>query len=115
MVCAAQGERCARFACGVPGKSQTAGVADDGTVPVGEGGQPTSPKESSKKVEKEVETDEAFKKRKMINAACAFGILGLAGLSFFVPQLSFAIALAICVGLPFFRAAQNKDEDHSNV
>jgi len=113
-----QGERCARFACGVPGRNMNAGAADDGTVAAGEGagGQGTpSGKGKSQHVEKEVETIEAWRRRKMINAGCAVGILGLAGISFFAPQLSFAVALAVCVGLPFFRAAQNKEEDHSNV
>merc|ERR1711998_12713 len=110
-----QGERCARFACGVPGRNMNAGAADDGTVAAGEGGQSAKQTEQSQKIEKEVETTEAYRKRKMINAACAFGILALAGISFFAPQLSFAVALAICVGLPFFRAVQNKEEDHSNV
>jgi len=93
----------------------SAGSSDDGTVPAGEAGQSAKQTEQSQKIEKEVETAEAWRKRKMINAACAFGILGLAGISFFAPQLSFAVALAICVGLPFFRAVQNKEEDHSNV
>merc|ERR1712188_213074 len=110
-----QGERCARFACGVPGRNKSAGSSDDGTVPAGEGGQSAKQTEQSQRVEKEVETTEAYRRRKMINAACAFGILALAGISFFAPQLSFAVALAICVGLPFFRAVQNKNEDHSNV
>merc|ERR1719160_810392 len=110
-----QGERCARFACGVPGRNMSAGSSDDGTVPAGEGGQSAKQTEQSQKIEKEVETTEAYRRRKMINAACAFGILALAGISFFAPQLSFAVALAICVGLPFFRAVQNKNEDHSNV
>eukprot|EP00746_Dinoflagellata_sp_MGD_P160096 gnl/MRDRNA2_/MRDRNA2_86804_c0_seq9.p1 gnl/MRDRNA2_/MRDRNA2_86804_c0~~gnl/MRDRNA2_/MRDRNA2_86804_c0_seq9.p1 ORF type:complete len:116 (+),score=31.29 gnl/MRDRNA2_/MRDRNA2_86804_c0_seq9:3-350(+) len=111
-----QGERCARFACGVPPRNALngdPGKAPDGTAP---GSEATpSGKGKSQHVEKEVETIEAWKRRKMINAACAFGILGLAGVSFFAPQLSFAVALAVCVGLPFFRAAQNKEEDHSNV
>merc|ERR1719191_2448275 len=110
---ALQCERFARFGCGVPGKSGGAGASEDGTVP--DDGAAASKKEQSQKVEKEVETEEAWRKRKMINAGCAFGILALAGISFFAPQLSFAVALAICVGLPFFRAAQNREEDHSNV
>jgi len=114
-MCAVQGDRCARFACGVPGRNMSSGAAADGTVPAGEGEQSSKRQSKSQHVEKEVETHEAWKRRKMINAGCAFGILGLAGMSFFVPQLSFAVALAICVGLPFFRAAQNKEEDHSNV
>merc|ERR1719281_2219888 len=106
-----QGERCARFACGVPGRNMSAGSSDDGTVPAGEGGQSgkQSATDKSQRVEKEVETQEAWRRRKMINAACAFGILALAGISFFAPQLSFAVALALCVGLPFFRAVQNKE------
>jgi len=93
-----------------------AGVADDGTVPAdsSKSGKASS-KNQSQHVEKEVESIEAYRRRKMINAACACGILSLAGISFFVPMLSFAVALAVCVGLPFFRAAQNKEEDHSNV
>jgi len=116
MMCAVQGERCARFVCGVPGKGNMAGVADDGTVPAdsSKSGKASS-KNQSQHVEKEVESIEAYRRRKMINAACACGILSLAGISFFVPMLSFAVALAVCVGLPFFRAAQNKEEDHSNV
>jgi hypothetical protein len=111
-----QAERCARFAGGVPGKSANAGAAQDGTVPAGDVSQAAgSKKNQSQHVEKEVESSEAWRRRKMINAACAFGILALAGVSFFAPQLSFAVALAVCVGLPFFRAAQNKESDHSNV
>merc|ERR1712139_176218 len=113
-MCGVQGQRCAHFICGVPGRQIGTGTSADGTVPAGD---PTksSRKSQSQHVEKEVETIEAYRRRKMINAACAFGILGLAGISFFAPQLSFAVALALCVGLPFFRAAQNKEEDHSNV
>merc|ERR1712224_183929 len=111
-----QGERCARFACGIPGKD--AGKTEaDGTAAAGgtQSGTTPSGKGKSQHVEKEVETIEAWRRRKIINAGCAFGILCLAAISFFTPQLSFAVALAICVGLPFFRAAQNKEEDHSNV
>jgi len=107
-----QGERCARFACGVPGKGGAAQPETDSAAAEGAG---AASGRKSTHVEKEVETQEAWKKRKMINAACAFGILALAGISFVAPQLSFAVSLAICVGLPFFRAAQNKAEDHSNV
>jgi len=112
-----QGERCARFACGVPGKSQQIGAAADGTVPAGDS-MKSSKKGQSQHVEKEVETQEAWRRRKAINAGCAFGILALAGMSFFAPQVSFAVSLGICMGLPFFRAVQNresKEEDHSNV
>merc|ERR1719161_2002937 len=113
MMCGLQGERCARFICGCPGR-QMDGKDDQGAAAAGgEGGRPTTRK--SQHVEKEVETHEAWKKRKMINAACACGILALAGISFFAPQLSFAVSLALCVGLPFFRAVKNKEEDHSNV
>jgi hypothetical protein len=109
-----QGERCARFACGIPGKNMASNTeGNDGSAAPTEG--TASTKEKSAHVEKEVETEEQWKKRKMINAACAFGILGLAGISFVAPQLSFAVALALCVGLPFFRAVKNKEEDHSNV
>jgi hypothetical protein len=108
-----QGERCARFACGIPGKNMSSGQeGNDGSAAPDAS---TSTKEKSQHVEKEVETEEQYKKRKMINAACAFGILALAGISFFAPQLSFAVAVALCVGLPFFRAVKNKEEDHSNV
>merc|ERR1711924_97943 len=114
-----QGERCARFTCGIPGRNMSGGSGAPGNVGTAPPGEttPSGKKTMSKSqhVEKEVETEEAWRKRKMINAACAFGILGLAGISFFAPQLSFAVALAICVGLPFFRAVQNKEEDHSNV
>eukprot|EP00746_Dinoflagellata_sp_MGD_P160080 gnl/MRDRNA2_/MRDRNA2_86804_c0_seq13.p1 gnl/MRDRNA2_/MRDRNA2_86804_c0~~gnl/MRDRNA2_/MRDRNA2_86804_c0_seq13.p1 ORF type:complete len:252 (+),score=41.68 gnl/MRDRNA2_/MRDRNA2_86804_c0_seq13:1-756(+) len=111
-----QAERCARFACGVPPRNalngdQKASTDDGSSAP----GSDASGQGKSQHVEKEVETVEAWKRRKMINAACACGILGLAGISFFAPQLSFAVALAVCVGLPFFRAAQNKEQDHSNV
>jgi len=109
-----QGERCARFACGFGRKNQ-ATPADDAALATSSSAVSSSKKNQSQHIEKEVETQEAWRRRKMINAACAFGILGLAGVSFVAPQLSFAVALAICVGLPFFRAAQNKEEDHSNV
>jgi hypothetical protein len=109
----AQGHRCATFMCGLPGKGGNAGVAEDGTVPAADASQ--SRKSQSKHVEKEVETEEQWKRRKMINAGCACGILALGGISFFAPHVSFGISLLICVGLPFFRAAQNKEEDHSNV
>jgi len=112
-MCGIQGQRCAHFVCGVPGKGISAQPSADGTAPVAE--SQSQKKSQSQHVEKEVETIEAYRRRKMINAACAFGIMALAGISFFAPQLSFAVALAICVGLPFFRAAQNKEEDHSNV
>jgi len=113
-MCGIQGQRCAHWVCGIPGKQVGATTSADGTIPAGD---PTKSgrKSQSEHVEKEVETLDAWRRRKMINAACAFGILSLAGISFFAPQLSFAIALALCVGLPFFRAAQNKEEDHSNV
>jgi len=113
-MCAIQGHRCTNFICGVPGRPMGTG-AEQGQVPGAGGEVSQSRKSQSKHVEKEVETIEAWRRRKMINAGCAFGILALAGISFFAPQLSFAVALAICVGLPFFRAAQNKEEDHSNV
>jgi hypothetical protein len=75
-------------------------------------------KKSSRKsvnVEKDVETQDQWRRRKMINAGCAVGILLLAAISFVAPMVSFAISLAICLGLPFLRAHQNKEEDHSNV
>lgn len=111
-ICAVQANRCFMFTCGM-----TPNRANDPRQE-GEEAQAAaaqSSKGASQHVEKEVETEEAYKRRKMINAGCAFGILALGGLSFFVPQLSFAVALGICVGLPFFRAMQNKTEDHSNV
>merc|ERR1711908_170711 len=77
-----QGERCARFACGVPGRNMTAGANEDGTVPAGD----ASTQASAKGKSTHVETEEQWKKRKMINAACAVGLLGLAGISFFAPQ-----------------------------
>jgi len=113
-MCGVQGQRCAGFICGISGRSGGTQASPDGQAPP-DSPTGTSRKSQSQHVEKEVETADAWRRRKMINAACAFGILGLAGISFFAPQLSFAIALALCVGLPFFRAAQNKEEDHSNV
>jgi len=93
------------------------GAAEDGTVPAGDASGSKKEEKRSLQIEKEVETDDDWRRRKAINAACAFGILALAGISFFAPQLSFAMALALCVGLPFFRAYQNKEdqEDTSNV
>jgi len=108
-MCGVQGQRCAHFACGVPGKGINADAPADGTAPA------ETKSGKSQKVDKEVETEDQYRRRKMINAACAFGILALAGISFFAPQLSFAVALGLCVGLPFFRAVKNKEEDHSNV
>merc|ERR1711904_665254 len=113
-MCGIQGQRCAHWVCGIPGKQVGATTSADGTIPAGDPTKSGS-KSQSQHVEKEVESLDAWRRRKMINAACAFGILSLAGISFFAPQLSFAIALALCVVLPFFRAAQNKEEDHSNV
>jgi len=98
----------------MPGKSQSKAADADGSSAPNSGSDPVSPGKSQH-VEKEVETVEQWRRRKMINAGCAVGILSLAGVSFIAPQLSFACALALCVGLPFFRAAQNKEEDHSNV
>jgi len=110
-MCAVQGERCARFACGVPGRTGLSGKNVSGDAPVSQ-----SQKEKSQKCVKEVETDEQWRRRKMINAACAFGILFLGALSFVAAPVSFAIALGICIFLPFFRARMAKtEEDHSNV
>jgi len=113
-MCGVQGQRCAAFICGIPGTGRGAGVAADGSV---SGGDPQGSRKSGKsqKVEKEVETAEQWKRRKMINAACACGILALGGISFFVPMLTFAVSSALCLFLPFFRAHANKEEDHSNV
>jgi len=108
-----QCERCARWGCGVSGRSVNKDAGEDGSSAPNSSG--SSGQDKSQRVEKEVETTEQWRRRKMINAGCAVGILSLAGISFVAPQLSFACALALCVGLPFFRAAQNKEEDHSNV
>merc|ERR1711985_56502 len=81
--CGVQGERCARFACGIPGKNMGAGSAEDGTVPAGDASQSAkgqSSRDKSTHVDKEVETDEQWRRRKMINAACALGIMALAGI-----------------------------------
>jgi len=51
----------------------------------------------------------------MINAACAAGLLALGGISFVAPGLSFMAATAVCIGLPMYRAAQNKTEEQTNV
>jgi len=113
--CGVQGHRCANFICGIPGKGEGKGESADGTVPAGDPTRSSKKKSqsgtNSTRLEKEVETDEDWRRRKMINAGCAFGILALAGISFFAPQLSFAVSLAICVGLPFFRAKYGKEED----
>jgi len=115
-MCGVQGHRCANFICGIPGKGVGTGASPDGTAPA-EGTGRSSKKSSQMNAEKEVETQEQWRRRKMINAGCAFGILALGGISFFAPQLSFAVALVICVGLPFFRAKQNnqEDQDFSNL
>jgi len=110
-----QCERCARWGCGMPGKNVSKAAGEDGSSAPNSSSNSSSGTGQSQQVEKEVETIEAWRRRKMINAGCAVGILSLAGISFIAPQLSFACALALCVGLPFFRAAQNKEEDHSNV
>jgi len=107
-----QCERCTRFGCGcnrsaVPDESETSNRASNAQ----ESGR------QSGHVNKEVETPEQWKKRKMMNAACGGGMLLLGALSFFVPHVSFAISLAICVFLPFVRAYTDKEEtvDNSNV
>jgi len=108
---AVQGERCGRFVCGVPGRTGLSGQNISGDEPVS-----PSQKEKSQKCTKEVETAEQWRRRKMINASCAFGILFLGALSFVAAPVSFAISLGICVFLPFFRAKMAKaQEDHSNV
>merc|ERR1719262_384961 len=104
-MCALQCERCTRFGCGctsaAPAGSESSGDGESGD----KGGS-----KKSVHVDKEVETDEQWKKRKMINAACIAGIMFLGALSFFVPHITFAIATAICVFLPFFRAKTSKEE-----
>jgi hypothetical protein len=97
---AQQYERCCRFGCGCQKM--------DG----GKDGDPNAvAKESSQKnsvhVEKEKETDEQFKRRKMINAGCIAGILALGAMSFFIPHVTFGVSLLICVFLPFMRAKQD--------
>jgi len=115
MMLGEQCSRCARWGCGCSGRNVSKDAGADGSSAPTTSDDGPSTKGKSEHVEKEVETEEAYKRRKMINAACAVGILSLGGVSFIVPQLSFAAALALCVGLPFFRAVQNKEEDHSNV
>jgi hypothetical protein len=105
---AQQYERCCRFGCGCQ-------KMDPATS-----GENAEAKQSTQKnsvhVDKEVETEEQFKKRKMINAACVAGILMLGALSFFVPHVTFAVSLGICVFLPFLRAKQEgAEEDTSNT
>merc|ERR1712139_553629 len=106
-LCALQCERCTRFGCGCtkapPASAEGGGEAGD-----------KGPSRRSVHVDKEVETSEQFKRRKMINVACIGGIMLLGALSFFVPHVSFAIATAICVFLPFFRAKANKEEEQQS-
>jgi ABC-type multidrug transport system fused ATPase/permease subunit len=115
--CQIMGSRCTIFICGCSKKKEE-DQSDDLSVT---GSQSIQKRNSmSVQVDKEVETTEAWRRRKMVNAGCAFGILALTGLSFFRPELSFAAALFICVFLPFFRAATNKEDvsetqDQANV
>jgi hypothetical protein len=116
---AQQCERACRFGCGCAkpasmseeGAVAAGAVAAAGAAGVAEGGKP----KQSIHAQKEVETEEQWKKRKMINAGCAFGLLALGGMAFVAPALSFLAASAVCIGLPMYRAAQNKTEEQTNV
>merc|ERR1712139_62627 len=65
-MCGVQGQRCAHFICGVPGKQIGTGESKDGTIPAEN--TTSSKKGKSQHVEKDVETDEQWRRRKMINA-----------------------------------------------